>query len=268
VFLGRHTPLLTGLRCVEFLTPGFSDTLQNVCCLTKANFKAFYAGKNSRGKKSPKFSILKFWIFNGGCANQGYHYWIQLDTIFWPIWFSNCLKNLANFNFGTHIIFIGHIVFFESNHWKDAKFWGAGCSPIWSSFRIYQVFYCLILFQFVRFTKFIEIRFLKSTLRKFQTSAKFQFDWHIYNFDVFEDLEWKEDDKNIGSHNWLSFLTRCVCLLCWFEAKNAPEKAFFEEKIEILGQNWCFFSWSSNFEVWGLQPENHILKIWCKFLLF
>jgi len=112
VFLGRHTPLLTGLRCVEFLTPGFSDTLQNVCCLTKANFKAFYAGKNSRGKKSPKFSILKFWIFNGGCANQGYHYWIQLDTIFWPIWFSNCLKNLANFNFGTHIIFIGHIVFF------------------------------------------------------------------------------------------------------------------------------------------------------------
>ena len=130
--------------------------------------------------------------------------------------------------------------FFESNHWKDAKFWGAGCSPIWSSFRIYQVFYCLILFQFVRFTKFIEIRFLKSTLRKFQTSAKLQFDWHIYNFDVFEDLEWKEDDKNIGSHNWLSFLTRCVCLLCWFEAKNAPEKAFFEEKIEILGQNWCF----------------------------
>lgn len=225
-------------------------------------------GKIPAGKNPQNFRFWNFGFSMGGAPIKviitGYRWILYFDQFGFQI----ALKNLANFNFGTHIIFIGHIVFFESNHWKDAKFWGAGCSPIWSSFCIYQVFYCLILFQFVRFTKFIEIRFLKSTLRKFQTSAKLQFDWHIYNFDVFEDLEWKEDDKNIGSHNWLSFLTRCVCLLCWFEAKNAPEKAFFEEKIEILGQNWCFFSWSSNFEVWGLQPKNHILKIWCKFLLF
>jgi len=63
VFLGRHTPLLTGLRCVEFLTPGFSDTLQNVCCLTKANFQGFLCGEKFPREKIPKifdFEILDF----------------------------------------------------------------------------------------------------------------------------------------------------------------------------------------------------------------
>ena len=201
-------------------------------------------GKIPAGKNPQNFRFWNFGFSMGGAPIKviitGYS-WILYFQLFWPILFSNCLKNLANFNFGTHIIFIGNIVFFfESNHWKDAKFWGAGCSPIWSSFRIYQVFHCLILFQFVRFTKFIEIRFLKSTLRKFQTSAKFQFDWHIYNFDVFEDVDWKEDDENIGSHHIIVFNEVCLlALLIWSE--NAPEKAFFEEKLEIFGQNWCFF---------------------------
>ena len=146
--------------------------------------------------------------------------------------------------------------FFESNHWKDAKFWGAGCSPIWSSFRIYQVFYCLILFQFVRFTKFIEIRFLKSTLRKFQTSAKFQFDWHIYNFDVLRMWIGRKMMKILVAIT-LSFLTRCVCLLCWFEAKMLQRKRFSKKNSKFLVKIDVFFSWSSSSEVWGLQLKNH-----------
>jgi hypothetical protein len=42
----------------------------------------------------------------------GYRWILYFDQFGFQI----ALKNLANFNFGTHIIFIGHIVFFESNH--------------------------------------------------------------------------------------------------------------------------------------------------------
>ena len=183
-------------------------------------------GKIPAGKNPQNFRFWNFGFSMGGAPIKviitGYSWILYFDQFGFPI----ALKNLANFNFGTHIIFIGHIIFFESNHWKDAKFWGAGCSPIWSSFRIYQVFYCLILFQFVRFTKFIEIRFLKSTLRKFQTSAKLQFDWHIYNFDVFEDLEWKENDKNIGSHNVIVFNEVCLLALLIWSEKCSRESVF------------------------------------------